>query len=327
MFDHEWTTERTGGITLVGVVVNNDTAVPRAVRVENRLDAPALPPRRSGCPEPGWDETGYEGTVPAHGRCALGYACEAPPVDPPVVVTDEGRSEEEEELDATVSDALRLLPDPSPPVDALPGSRACSLSDDRSDRPPEQAETRSPVDTASTSTSSVRMSSDDDTTGNGSEGRGSSPSAARPDADPDRTSSPTERDGLPTVPEPTTNADRPESVDGADSADTPRGDSADIDGSASAPDTTNLAFPSAVSAWLTDVEGRLDHAERLSGGGLAEAADVVAERGGSGAAAELSDRLAADERALRELADRASRLADRAAATNIPVEALDRLRS
>jgi hypothetical protein len=80
--------------------------------------------------------------------------------------------------------------------------------------------------------------------------------------------------------------------------------------------------PPPVEAWLTAVERRIERGERLTDGSAAtaaaalEAADDVAT---------LDSRVAADERTLRAVADRAAALADRAAAVDVPLEALRRL--
>lgn len=56
--DLAWDVDREGNVSLVRCRVRNDDAVPRRVRIESRLDAPVLPPRRGGIPETGWDESG-----------------------------------------------------------------------------------------------------------------------------------------------------------------------------------------------------------------------------------------------------------------------------
>jgi hypothetical protein len=116
---HECRVDRAGDRTLVEVVVENETTVDRRVRVENRLDGRVEPPRENGVPLPGWDDDGYAGVVPADDRLTLGYACAAPPVDPPVAVRDEGRPTGDDE-EAAAADAARLLGDHAPPADAVP---------------------------------------------------------------------------------------------------------------------------------------------------------------------------------------------------------------
>lgn len=93
----------------------------------------------------------------------------------------------------------------------------------------------------------------------------------------------------------------------------------------SGPDGGDTEVPPPVDAWLSDVAGRVEHGERLTGASVVEAAAVLDERGGLAAVEALPDRLAADEAALRALADRAGALADRAAATDVPLAALRRL--
>ncbi|MBO4247858.1 hypothetical protein IL252_08535 [Halomicrobium sp. IBSBa] len=108
------------GVTLVTVSLASDGPA-RRVRVEQRLDGPVWPPRCEGEPERGWDESGYEGVVPADGRLALGYATPAPPAQQPVVV--EEREVVPDTADAADEDAttvLQRLGDPSPPRDGVP---------------------------------------------------------------------------------------------------------------------------------------------------------------------------------------------------------------
>jgi hypothetical protein len=114
--ESEWSLESLRGVALVTVQLRNPTAVDRRVRVTNRLDGPLLPPRRRGVPEPGWDDEGFEGVVPAEGRRALGYACPADPTTPPIEVVDEGR---DEAARSRTERALRELGDPRPPADAV----------------------------------------------------------------------------------------------------------------------------------------------------------------------------------------------------------------
>ncbi|ACV47172.1 MULTISPECIES: DUF7857 domain-containing protein [Halomicrobium] len=112
------------GVTLVTVSLASD-GLARRVRVEQRLDGPVWPPRCEGEPEPGWDESGYEGVVPADGRLALGYATPAPPARQPVAV--EEREVVPDAEDAAGEDAtavLQRLGDPSPPRDGVPAPAA-----------------------------------------------------------------------------------------------------------------------------------------------------------------------------------------------------------
>jgi len=121
------------GVALVTVDLRNPSPVDRGVRVRNRLDGPVLPPRRAGVPDPGWDETGFEGIVAADGRRTLGYACPAPVERPPVTVVDEGRADGMESDPAAA--AVRDLGDPRPPSDAIPGSTAVDDGRDESGEP------------------------------------------------------------------------------------------------------------------------------------------------------------------------------------------------
>jgi len=109
------------GVTLVTVHLTGD-GVARRIRLVHRLDGPVWPPRREGEPEPGWDETGYEGIVPADGTLALGYATPAPPDEEPVSV--EAATPVRSDPDSTAVDGpagvLQRLGEPAPPRDAVP---------------------------------------------------------------------------------------------------------------------------------------------------------------------------------------------------------------
>ncbi|MFB6142735.1 MAG: hypothetical protein ABEJ30_05270 [Halorientalis sp.] len=114
----ESTTRRRADVTLVELVVTNEADEDRRVRVENCLDGPVWYPRRSGRAAHGWDESGYEGVVPAGDRRALGYACPAPASDPParVAVSEPAAGDDP----TTAADVLADLGDPRPPRDAVP---------------------------------------------------------------------------------------------------------------------------------------------------------------------------------------------------------------
>ena len=86
--DLTWDIDREGDASLVRCRVRNDDAVPRRVRIESRLDAPVLPPRRGGLPESGWDEAGVTLRLDPGERRALGFAACAPPTDPPVELAE-----------------------------------------------------------------------------------------------------------------------------------------------------------------------------------------------------------------------------------------------
>ncbi|MEF8786228.1 MAG: hypothetical protein V5A45_09880 [Haloarculaceae archaeon] len=84
--------------------------------------------------------------------------------------------------------------------------------------------------------------------------------------------------------------------------------------------------PSAVTAWLDEVEQRLVHADRLDGAtSVSEAAAAVDAVGGPDEIRTLRDQLATDREALVALAERCTSLADSVEAVTIPVETLARL--
>lgn len=121
--DLAWSVEVVDGVSLVAVTVASDLPIARRVRVRNRLDGPVLPPRRRGVPEAGWDEEGVTRAVPPAGTLAVGYACPAPPVDPPVELSaadaDEARPEPGE-TNRPVRRAIRTLPPARPPGSVVP---------------------------------------------------------------------------------------------------------------------------------------------------------------------------------------------------------------
>lgn len=127
-----WTTEHEDGVTLVALTVEND-GPKRRVRIHNSLDGPVRYPRREGQPAAGWNERGFEGPVPAGGRRPLGYACPAPPREPPAEIVDVAPVEAS--TDPTAVGAIRRLGDPRPPRDAVSGSDRRRASEDRVDPP------------------------------------------------------------------------------------------------------------------------------------------------------------------------------------------------
>ncbi|SMO58682.1 DUF7857 domain-containing protein [Halorubrum cibi] len=76
---------------------------------------------------------------------------------------------------------------------------------------------------------------------------------------------------------------------------------------------------------LDRAERRIERAERLTDADLATATDAVEHLGGVTGVATLAERVADDAAALRRLSERASSLAARAEATDVPTEALERL--
>lgn len=317
MLDAEWSVEEVADVTLVEVTVHNPTAVDRRVRVDDRLDGPTLPPRTDGVPERGWDADGYEGVVPAGDRLRLGYAAPAAPVEPPVSVTDGGRAEDDGDARETAADAteaVRLLGDASPPADALPslaaadgtrggddatGRAAGSEDDGRVDGPDgavssaESGESTGDDGTAADDAPSHRSRDDDGTPGDGTRSAGERKEG---------------RDGT-------------DGGGAADASDRPGAASADPTG----PEPASEGLPAAVVDWFADVERRVDHAERLTDASVVEAAAVLDERGGLSGVEALPERVADDEAALRAVAERATALADRAAAADVPLPALRRL--
>ncbi|GAB7091723.1 hypothetical protein JCM18237_19940 [Halorubrum luteum] len=118
-----WGVEREDGVSLVRCRLHNDEAVPRRVRLQNRLDGPVLPPRRGGVPEAGWDEDGVTVRLDPDQRRALGYATPAEPVDPPVELTVEEAAEAGgEDPSPTAADAVRELGTYRPPREAVPAA-------------------------------------------------------------------------------------------------------------------------------------------------------------------------------------------------------------
>jgi hypothetical protein len=113
----EWSVDAHDGVTLVALQLTN-AGTTRRVRVENRLDGPVWYPRRAGRPETGWSEDGFSGTVDAGATVALGYACPAPPREPPAELVT-GDATEEGEAAPSAIDVLREFGDPRPPRDAV----------------------------------------------------------------------------------------------------------------------------------------------------------------------------------------------------------------
>jgi len=126
----EWRLERSGGVTLVGLVVGADR--PCRVRVENRLDGPVWPPRRHGEPVAGWEDGTFTGQVPGGGTIPVGYATPAPVEEPPAAVVDTEPATDAEttigsreralapEVESTPAGVVRALGDPVVPRDGVP---------------------------------------------------------------------------------------------------------------------------------------------------------------------------------------------------------------
>jgi len=83
----------------------------------------------------------------------------------------------------------------------------------------------------------------------------------------------------------------------------------------------------AVDAWFGGVEARLDLAAELSGTTrLPVVADALERAGGLAGLRDVDEQLDEDAETLRQVAERARTLADRAESATIPVDELDRLR-
>ncbi|MDZ5812931.1 hypothetical protein U4E84_16445 [Halorubrum sp. AD140] len=131
--DLSWTVDEIAGASLVRCLVHNDDAVSRRMRIEGRFDAPVLPPRRAGVPEPGWDATGVTLRLDPDERRGVGFAVPAPPVEPPVRVVDGGdagdggpafgaaSADRSESGPSGAADALWMLADHRPPRAAVEG--------------------------------------------------------------------------------------------------------------------------------------------------------------------------------------------------------------
>jgi len=144
----DWSVEREGDASLVGFRVRNDGAVPRRVRIESRLDAPVLPPRRGGVAAAGWDAAGVTAVIGPGDEEAFGFAALADRVDPPVEVVDVesvdaagavGDAADGED-ESPVRAALRDLDDHRPPRRAVDGAEERERERDEPDREFEDVE-------------------------------------------------------------------------------------------------------------------------------------------------------------------------------------------
>ncbi|ELZ48746.1 hypothetical protein C465_09190 [Halorubrum distributum JCM 9100] len=146
----DWSVDREGDASLVGVRVRNDGAVPRRVRIESRLDGPVLPPRRGGVPESGWDAGGVTRVIDPGDRAAFGFAALADPVEPPVEIAsveplrgnaDDGRGSAEDGSDLARA-AVRDLESHRPPRRAVaraePGDDEAGSDGEAADRDGEE---------------------------------------------------------------------------------------------------------------------------------------------------------------------------------------------
>lgn len=132
------TTHETNGVTLVSLIVSNESEEPRRFRVANRLDGPVWAPRVHGTIAAGWDEAGYEGVLAAGGTRPLGYATTGSSADPPAEVVWSEPAGESETVDAGPEAVLRSLGDPRPPADVVVPDYLLARADrerDEGDRP------------------------------------------------------------------------------------------------------------------------------------------------------------------------------------------------
>ena len=300
MFETDWSVDEVADVSLIELSVHNPTAVDRRVRVESRLDGPVLPPRDSSVPEAGWDERGYAGVVPAGERIALGFAVPAPPTEPPVSVSDEGRATNDEG-ETSAADAVRALGPADPPADALPAATGIEPT---TDEPSPGDATARPDGSTDDRSRPARNDRSSDLDGRSDTSVGVAPTDPADEGDTGGAPEPEpgpepDEGGIDTEPDPNDGAGEDRHVDDHD-------------------------LPPAVASWVEAVARRTDDAERLTDATVAEAAAVAADRDGVDAAV-LAERVRADEARLRALADRATTLADRAAETDVPVDALARL--
>lgn len=107
------------GATLVSAIVENPHDEPARYRLENDLDGPVWPPRRRGYPEPGWDESGFEGVVEPGERHSLGYAVPAEPADPPARIAWTEPADSTDRGGDTADSTARSFRDPRPPRSVL----------------------------------------------------------------------------------------------------------------------------------------------------------------------------------------------------------------
>jgi len=279
------------GVALVSVRIDNDSPVARRLRVRNRLDGPVLPPRRAGVPEPGWDDEGFDGVVPAGSTVALGYAVAlSPSADRDVAPTDVdgsperavdievlGRADESERAaDSTPEDAVRTLGSARPPADAVPVSSDPSSTVAESGAP----ESATPEPTHATT----------------------------PESGDER-------------PDPLSQSERAAASDRTGPSERPT--DADVSSALEAREARGHETDQSVqSASLATVERRIELAERLDGASVADAAAALSE---ADAGVEALDSLDADRARLRRLAARATALADRAADADPDADALRRL--
>jgi hypothetical protein len=300
------------GVAFVGVTLRNPTPVTRRVRVENRLAGPLLPPRVEGVPESGWDQTGVSVVVRPHANRPLGYAC---PLDPG---TDDAAS------DRSLADPELDDPGLADPPAAVVVDERVSESDETARRS-ETDESRSADDTDQRVHEVVRD------LGRPAPPRDAVPApdlgtVAESDGESDADSRPA-LDALDTTSDRETSADD-EATDSPDAPDdhgtTDSRNTLDGSGATGGHETPADTLPPSVAAWLAEIEGRIDTAERLDPDTSVETATRRFEEVDVPPAA-LPARLTEDRRLLAELADRIDRLTTRAESASVPTDHLRRL--
>jgi hypothetical protein len=294
----DWTTRRENGTTLVELVLVNDGPA-RRVRVDNELDGAVHPPRTDGVPAEGWDEDGFEGTVGAGERLALGYATPAAPADPPVSVEWLGPPDGEApriedhpavpQVTATADGVTRALEDPRPPRDALPENTEGD------------GETTTPA-------------APDPDPGPGPE--------SEPEPEPTPAPSPKQDQN----PEQREEPDRPGGEAGGDGGSGGAVDAGEESPQASEPGRAEPAGVESPEALLEAVERRVEQGEALTDAGtLPEATRAVEAVGSLPAVRELEEALAADAERLADIEQRAAALRERCEAVTVPTDTLERL--
>ena len=288
--DLSWTVDQADGVWFVSCLLSNPTDVTRRVRLDSCLDGPVLPPRRRGVPEPGWDATGVTLSLESGERRGVGFACPVPPNN----TTDEGDTTNEDRIDdgddADDEDGPDRATAPTDPPVAITD---CAPAD--SDEPV----------SSETAAAAVRRLGDH-----------RPPRAVVADVPADATATTTTASTTATA----TN-ETPPTADTALHATIGGG----TDDSRPANGVTGSGAVAASATWLDAVEERVERAEQLTDADLKTATTVLERTGGAAAAVDLARRVDADASQLRRLADRASSLAARAAATDVPVEPLESL--
>ena len=288
--DLSWTVDQADGVWFVSCLLSNPTDVTRRVRLDSCLDGPVLPPRRRGVPEPGWDATGVTLSLESGERRGVGFACPVPPNN----TTDEGDTTNEDRIDdgddADDEDGPDRATAPTDPPVAITD---CAPAD--SDEPV----------SSETAAAAVRRLGDH-----------RPPRAVVADVPADATATTTTASTTATA----TN-ETPPTADTVLHATIGGG----TDDSRPANGVTGSGAVAASATWLDAVEERVERAEQLTDADLKTATTVLERTGGAAAAVDLARRVDADASQLRRLADRASSLAARAAATDVPVEPLESL--